>query len=106
MARSGDVFSEKAGITREYAPFRGEVLVIGGGGGGGGAVGTCYHERVVVLRRCPKKPIPKEETAYNQVSYPESRHLLRRYSRAKAPSQALFMIPTVLLLCAGTSHEP
>ena len=50
MARSGDVFSEKAGITREYAPFRGEVLVIGGGGGGGGAVDTCYHERVVVLR--------------------------------------------------------
>ena len=37
----------------------------------------------------PKKQIPKESpkevTAYNQVFYPESGCLLRRYSRDKAP---------------------
>ena len=36
----------------------------------------------------PKKQISKEVkvTAYNRVFYPESRYLLRRYSRDKAPS--------------------
>ncbi len=41
----------------------------------------------------PKKQISKEVTDYNQVFYPESRSLLRHYSRDKEPSGA-FRLPT------------
>ena len=39
-------------------------------------------------RESPQKQISKEVTAYNQVFYPESKHLLRRYSRDNTPSGA------------------
>ena len=50
-----------------------------------------------VVGEYPKKQISKEVTTYNtiQVFYPESRPLLRRYSRDKAPSCAL-RLPTVV----------
>ena len=56
-------------------------------------VSTAGGSKAAGLREYPKKQISKEVTAYNQVFYPESRSLLRRYSRDNAPSGA-FRLPT------------
>ena len=50
---------------------------------------------------CPKKPAPKEETAYNQVFYPESRCSLQCYSRDNAPSGTFRISTSAACLSSG-----